>query len=192
MCIGSGLVWDCGRCWGELLKEFGQKMAFYFLADFSFEPKAKPFPVGDTASHSLPGVLSFSGSFTSLGWAMSKCLLGCSFWPQQYCVASVRAPHVQVESSWSPHLDLIPRSLRMLRCRFTLGPSARWKGNSCWQRREAMGTGNERSQIGRGAGFMKRAKFVMWEGDNLMWSLKRHCWYLLPLSSPGWASCHVF
>lgn len=105
-------------------------MTFYFLAGFSFEPKAKPFHLGDTASHSLPGVLSFSGSFISLEWTMSKCLLRCSFWPQQYCFVSVRAPHVQVESSWSPHLGLIPRKPEDAQMwRFTLGASARGKGS---------------------------------------------------------------
>lgn len=81
----------------------------------------------------------------------------------------------------SLHLDLIPRKPEdaQMWC-FTLGPSARGKGSSCRQRREAMRTGNERSQIGKVAGFMKRAKFVLWEGANLGWSLERHCWYLCP------------
>lgn len=157
-------------------------MTFYFLAGFSFEPKAKPFHVGDTASHSLLGVLSFSGLLKSSEW-MSKCLLRCSFWPQQYCFVNVRAPHVQAESSWSPHLDLIPRKpvdAQMWASDVARVPEEREVQSSCRQCREAVRTGNKGSQIRKEAGFMKRAKFVMWKGDNLRWSLKRHCWYLCP------------
>lgn len=48
------------------------------------------------------------------------------------------------------------------------------------EEREAMRTGNEKSQIAKGAGFMKKAKFVLREGANLGWSLERHCRYLCP------------
>lgn len=67
---------------------------------------------------------------------------------------------------------------------FTLGPSARGKGSSGRQHREAARTGNERSQIGKGAGFMERAKFVMGGGltSSGVW---KDAAGTFALSSPG-------